>query len=164
MSKSIIDPYIGIEFEFNKLMSYQGLIDSLNNNESFLELEIGDPKTLKWDYDFLMTVMQLISNKHSYELEKINGFSYFWLAFDYIYEATTYALVNNKKQVGQTEMLNTFKYWDYLPFELRLDILDDLFIQENIDYENHPFQLSAPRKKEKFQKIIPFKILQKRTD
>ena len=63
MSKSIIDPYIGIEFEFNKLMSYQGLIDSLNNNESFLELEIGDPTTLKWDYDFLMTVMQLIANK-----------------------------------------------------------------------------------------------------
>ena len=156
--------YLGTSFDFDDLMGYKGMIESLCHNESFLDLEIGDPNDLLWDYDFLMTTMQLINQNHSAELERINVFSNFWMVFDFISEATTYALINNKQQVGQEEMIRTFKYWEYLPFNLRLDILDDLFTQENIDYSNHPFQISHPRKQPTYQKIIPFRAIKKETE
>ena len=156
--------YVDLDFDFHELLGYQGMVDSICHCDEFQELELGDPTELTWDYDFLMTVMQIIVDNHSFKLERINGFSYFWLVFDYINEVTIYSLVNNRKTVGQKEMINTFKNWQYLPFELKLDILDDLFVQENIDYHEHPFQLSGPRKKKSFQKIIPFKIPQSKTE
>ena len=164
MAKNSKNLYLDLDFDFSELLGYQGMVDAISHCDEFEELELGDPSTLVWDYDFLMTVLRSMVDNHSYQLEQINGFSYFWLAFDYINEVTVYSLVNDRQVVGQQEMLNTFKFWDYVPFDLKLDILDDLFIQENIDYRQHPFQLSGPRNKPKFQKIIPFRIPQKKTE
>ena len=51
------------------------------------------------------------------------------------------------------EMINAFKNWDYIPFNLQLDILDDLFEQENIPYEEHPYGVKKKRNKTKIIKI-----------
>lgn len=51
-------------------------------------------------------------------------------------------------------MLNAFKNWRYIPFNLQLDILDDIFEQENLSYEDHPYKISKKRKnKEKIIRI-----------
>ena len=48
--------------------------------------------------------------------------------------------------VSYKEMINAFKNWDYIPFNLQLEILDDLFEQEEISYEEHPYGLKKPKK------------------
>lgn len=156
MGDSMVD-FNTLDFDFNELLGYQGMIDTLNRSEGFEDLEMGDPSRLIWDYDFLMIIMRTIVEKENHQLQRINGFSYFWMVFDFINEATIYALANNRSQVGQKEMINTFKHWEYLPFDVKLDALDDIFIQENIDYEYHPFGLKHARKKTNYQKIIQFK-------
>ena len=153
-----------LDFDFNELLGYQGMVDSLNRSEGFEDLELGDPTTLVWDYDFLMTTMRTIVEKENHQLQRINGFSYFWMVFDFINEATIYALVNDREQVGQREIISTFKHWEYLPFDIKLDALDDIFTQENIDYENHPFGLKHSRKKQSHQKIIQFQPNFKKTN
>lgn len=153
-----------LDFDLNDIMSYRGLIDSIEKSEKFMDMELGDPRTLTWDFEFLMTTMQTIGNGQRERLQQINGYSNFWMVFDFIYEATTYALVNNRTQVGRKEILSTFKYWDYIPFDIQLDALDDLFRQEGIDYSEHPYQISGPRNKKPYQKIIPFKLPNNKTD
>ena len=134
-----------VEFEVNDLFGYQGLVDSISMSQDFEEMDLGDPHLLNWDYEFLMTVIQTIATNYQHKLMKINGFSIFWMTADYIYQAMSYALANNRKEVGKKELINAFKYWDYVPLEVKLDALDDIFIQEEIDYSEHPYQ-----------KIIPF--------
>ena len=153
-----------VEFDVNDLMSYQGLVDTITRRDNFLEEGLGDPKNLIWDYDFLMTIIRTISDNYLPALQTINRFSQFWMVADFIYEATTYTLANNRTQVGQYEMLNTFKYWEYIPLNIKLDVLDDIFIQENIDYSNHPYQISKPRVKKTYQKIIPFPSIKKESN
>lgn len=102
--------FSALDFDFNELLGYQGMVYSLNRSDEFEDLELGDPTTLIWDYDFLMTTMRTIVEKESHQLQRINGFSYFWMVFDFINEATIYALVNNRKQVGQREIISTFKH------------------------------------------------------
>lgn len=144
------------DFDVNDLFAYKGIVDSISGCEYFKEEELGEPTNLIWDYDFLMTTMKIILEKNNHKLQRLNGFSTFWMVCDFINEATIYSLVNNRNIVGKKEIINTFKNWEYLPIDLRLDVLDDLFIQENIDYQFHPFGLSHPRKKIAHQKIIRF--------
>ena len=56
--------------------------------------------------------------------------------------------------VGYKEMINCFKGWRYIPFKLQLEILDDLFEQENISYDEHPYDIKHKRKNK--EKIIQF--------
>lgn len=67
-----------------------------------------------------------------------------------------YALVNNRQQVGQTELINTFKNWDYIPFDMKLSVLNTLFTEEDIDFSTHPFGVSKKREKPA-TKIIQFR-------
>ena len=52
-------------------------------------------------------------------------------------------------------MIATFKNWRYLPFNLKLKVLDDIFEQEQISYDEHPFKISGTKKQP--QKVIEFK-------
>lgn len=145
-----------VEFEVNDLFGYQGLVDSISMSQDFEEMDLGDPRLLNWDYEFLMTVIQTIATNYQHKLMKINGFSIFWMTADYIYQAMSYALANNRKEVGKKELINVFKYWDYVPLEVKLDVLDDIFLQEEIDYSEHPYKISKPRGRKQYQKIISF--------
>jgi hypothetical protein len=68
-----------------------------------------------------------------------------------------YALVNNKDVVDQDVVINSFKNWEYIPFQTKLSVLDTLFTEEDIDFSKHPFKISPKKKEKPIQKIIEFK-------
>jgi len=74
-----------------------------------------------------------------------------------------YVLVNKRYEVGKDELINVFKYWNYLPFNICLDVLDSLFEEYDIPYSKHPFGIKEPRKKE-VQKVIQFPKIKPKED
>ena len=121
------------------------LIGCYVNNEGMQEL---GNTFLDWDYDFLRRLLVLIAFKYRKQLVDQHGTLHnnLNLTSSFIYQALSYAVVNNRKMVSYKEMINAFKNWDYIPFNLQLDILDDLFEQENIPYEEHPYGVKKSRK------------------
>ena len=132
------------DFDIEDLNQVYSLIGCYVNNEDMQEL---GNTFLDWDYDFLRKILVLISTKYRQELVKEYGQEYnnLNLAGTFIYNALSYAVVNNREMVGYKEMINCFKGWNYIPFNLQLDILDDLFEQEGIPYEEHPYDIKKKR-------------------
>lgn len=132
------------DFDIEDLNQVYSLIGCYVNNEDMQEL---GNTCLDWDYDFLRKILVLISTKYRQELVKEYGQEYnnLNLARTFIYNALSYAVVNNREMVGYKEMINCFKGWNYIPFNLQLDILDDLFEQEGIPYEEHPYDIKKKR-------------------
>lgn len=132
------------DFDIEDLNQVYSLIGCYANNEDMQEL---GNTFLDWDYDFLRKILVLISTKYRQELVKEYGQEYnnLNLAGTFIYNALSYAVVNNREMVGYKEMINCFKGWNYIPFNLQLDILDDLFEQEGIPYEEHPYDIKKKR-------------------
>ena len=132
------------DFDIEDLNQVYSLIGCYANNEDMQEL---GNTFLDWDYDFLRKILVLISTKYRQELVKEYGQEYnnLNLAGTFIYNALSYAVVNNREMVGYKEMINAFKNWDYIPFNLQLDILDDLFEQEGIPYDEHPYDIKKKR-------------------
>ena len=132
------------DFDIEDLNQVYSLIGCYANNEDMQEL---GNTFLDWDYDFLRKILVLISTKYRQELVKEYGQEYnnLNLARTFIYNALSYAVVNNREMVGYKEMINCFKGWNYIPFNLQLDILDDLFEQEGIPYEEHPYDIKKKR-------------------
>lgn len=140
-------------FDIESLGNIMYVIKGYSENEQMQEL---GNTNLEWDYDFLQKILTLISIKYRHQLVKEHGeyHNNFNLAASFVYNALSYAAVNNRSQVGYQEMLNAFKNWRYIPFKLQLEILDDLFEQENLSYEDHPYKISKKRKNpEKIIKI-----------
>lgn len=152
-------------FDAENLSDYRALIDSVADLKEFEEENYGNPKNLIWDMDLLRTIIKTIS-RHSQEIEEYRGeYSLFNVAASFIYNASLYATLNNRREVGLQEQLNTFKEWPYLPFELRLDVLDEVFTENGISYENHPFNLTkARRQKTKIIKFNPHTSSSKNTE
>lgn len=132
------------DFDIEDLNQVYSLIGCYVNNEDMQEL---GNTCLDWDYDFLRKILVLISTKYRQELVKEYGQEYnnLNLAGTFIYNALSYAVVNNREMVGYKEMINCFKGWNYIPFNLQLDILDDLFEQEGIPYDEHPYDIKKKR-------------------
>ena len=132
-------------FDIEDLNQIYSLIGCYVNNEMMQEL--GNTR-LDWDYDFLRRLLVLISTKYRRQLIDEHGTRHnnLNLTSSFIYNALSYAVVNEREMVGYKEMINAFKNWDYIPFNLQLEILDDLFEQEEISYEEHPYGLKKPKK------------------
>ena len=164
MSKKQEEPTdLHLNFDIDDPESYRQLVAAFCDNHIFDEM--GDAEALEWDYSFLRTTIATISKSQRKRLlTEVSDYSDFWMAADFIFDATTYALVNNKQSVTVSEILNTFKNWDYIPFDMKLDSLDVLFQQEGLDYSQHPFKVSKPRNKKTYQKILPFKAKNQETE
>lgn len=132
-------------FDIEDLNQIYSLIGCYVNNEMMQEL---GNTMLDWDYDFLRRLLVLISTKYRRQLIDEHGTRHnnLNLTSSFIYNAISYAVVNEREMVGYKEMINAFKNWDYIPFNLQLEILDDLFEQEEISYEEHPYGLKKPKK------------------
>ena len=132
-------------FDIEDLNQIYSLIGCYVNNEMMQEL---GNTMLDWDYDFLRRLLVLISTKYRKQLIDEHGTRHnnLNLTSSFIYNALSYAVVNEREMVGYKEMINAFKNWDYIPFNLQLEILDDLFEQEEISYEEHPYGLKKPKK------------------
>lgn len=145
-------------FDIDSETDYYELILSYIQDPYYIEKGYGDPYNIDWNVSFLKKVIKIIVRDHRKELlEKDPHYSNFRLTASLVENSLMYALINNKEQVGPTEIINTFKNWDYLPFNVELSVLDTLFTEENIDFANHPFGISKKSKEKSYQKIIEFK-------
>ncbi len=157
IAKLITPPKTRTSFDYHDWRFYRDIVASIEDSDYFIENDLGDPHGLAWDYHTLQGIVSTILDNHKEDIppdeEADPAFS---LVCSYIYDAMIYATVNNRHEVGRQELLNTFKNWTYLPFELRLDILDEYMVENHIDYSHHPFQISGPRKKAPFQKVITY--------
>lgn len=141
-------------FDIYSERDYHTLIQNFSSSEEILKL--GNPNELEWNMDLLIKIIQTIGLNYRDELLENNAsHNNLNLAASYIYNLISYALVNKRKEVGYKEMIATFKNWNYLPFSIKLKALDDIFEQEQISYEEHPFKISASKKQP--QKVIEFK-------
>ena len=105
--------------------------------------------------DFLKRVLVLIAANYRQELiEYHNDYSNLALASSLITNSITYALVNNRSEVGQREILSSFKNWRYIPFTMQDKILTKLFEEDEIDYSLHPYRERRDPKVTKSAKII----------
>lgn len=154
-NQEVGDKYMG--FDIDDGNDYYNIIKSLEQSKYFLENDLGDPRNLDWDIDFLRTIIKTIIRDHRQELKKtIPDFQAISLASSFIYNAMVYATVNNREQVHQEELINTFKNWTYLPFFTRKEIVDTLFEEQELSSIEHPFKTPAQQKTKTIQKIIPF--------
>ncbi len=146
------------EFDLEDGAGYFELIKAFAADPSFREEGLGDPRGMDWDMDFLRTIVKTIVRDHHEELKKHDPeYCPIDLTASLISNATVYALVNNREAVGKTELLNTFKTWTYMPFQMSLSVLETLFEEQNIDYKEHPFGIKKKRTTPKqYQKVIKF--------
>lgn len=143
-------------FDIDDANDYHTLIQAYTEDEKLKE-DYGDPNILDWDMELLVRIITLIGTKYRQELIELkqDNHSNFNLASSFIYNAMIYSLVNKKTQVGYKEMLNTFKNWSYLPFDLKLRVIDDIIEQENLSQQDHPYGIKKSNQKTN-QKIIKF--------
>lgn len=153
----------GANFDITNIEDYKTVIQAVCSNDK-LE-QYGNPYALDWDMDFLYRIMNLIATNYRQELVQMNEeFPNIALVGNYVFNAIIYALVNNREEVGQREMLATFKNWTYLPFAVQDKVLTQLFEEDGIDYSLHPYRLrrDPAQDKSKVVKISDFKTLIKR--
>lgn len=143
----------GYNFDITSESDLHTLIVSACDSEHYKEY--GNPHTLDWDMDFLKRILTLIAANHRQELIEIHpDYSNLALASSYITNAITYALVNNRQEVGQRELLSTFKNWHYIPFSMQDKVLTKLFEEDGIDYNLHPYRDRKDPSLERKPKII----------
>lgn len=129
----------GYNFDITSESDLNAIILAASNHENFRKY--GNPDELNWNMDFLSRVLTLIATNYRQELiEYHNDYSNLALASSLITNSITYALVNNRKEVGQREILSTFKNWRYVPFTMQDKILTKLFEEDGIDYSLHPYR------------------------
>lgn len=146
-----------MEFDIEDGNEYFGIIKQLEISNHFADNDLGDPRGLDWDIDFLRTIVKTIERDHHNELaEAIPNYQPIRLAGSFIYNAMTYAVVNNKGQVSRQEQLNAFKEWNWMPFDIRLQVLDTLYQEQDLDSTTHPFGIRQKPKEKVVRKIIPF--------
>lgn len=145
-------------FDINESSDYQELIMSYALDPYYLEKGYRDPRDIDWDLGFFKKVVQLIVRDHREELLKNNSYySNYNLTSSLVSNTLMYALVNNKDVVDQDVVINSFKNWEYIPFQTKLSVLDTLFTEEDIDFSKHPFKISQKKKEKPIQKIIEFR-------
>lgn len=129
----------GYNFDITSESDLNAIILLASNHENIRQY--GNPDSLNWDMDFLNRVLTLIATNYRQELiEYHKDYSNLALATSFIINTITYALVNKKEEVGQREILNTFKNWRYIPFSMQDKILTKLFEEDGIDYSLHPYR------------------------
>lgn len=144
-------------FDIHNLGWYQQLINFVVTDESMKEY-YGNCESLKWDVEFLQKVITLTATKHRERLiEKDENYTNFHLAGTLIEKAASYAMVNKREKVGKEEIINAFKAWTYVPFDIQMDVLDDIFLLEELDYDMHPYgKRQASKPKENIFKISDY--------
>lgn len=129
----------GYNFDITSESDLNTIILLASNHENIRQY--GNPDSLNWDMDFLNRVLTLIATNYRQELiEYHEEYSNLALATSFITNAITYALVNKREEVGQREIISTFKNWRYVPFSMQDKILTKLFEEDGIDYSLHPYR------------------------
>lgn len=140
-------------FDYESTDNYQTLIAIACDNE-YLKT-FGNPWIIDWDIYFLKDIMKVILEQFQNDIIQCNeNYSEIGFVGSFIFNVLNYALVNQKEHIGEMEIINTFKYWEYLDFELKANILNTIFEKFGIDSSKYHF---FPKKVLRQRKIINFR-------
>ena len=147
-----------IEWKYDNEYNYITLIEALEVSEEFQELQIGSAKDLCWDLPFIQAMNIFIHDNYQDELLRIHEeYSNFALMGQFLFYTMAYAVEEEISEVTSDVVLASFAEWPLLPFNLKLQIIDDFFEKENLNYLEHPFRDKKPTSKPYQKKIIPLK-------
>lgn len=145
-------------FDIENIDDYQTIIQGIIAKDQYLS-NFGDTNSLTWDMKSLQNIICIIAKDHRRQLlEAKDEYCNFDLTVSFIYNAMCYGIMNHKNEIGQKELLATFREWNYLPFELRATIASDIIEKQALEANLHPFYKTKPKEK---TKVIPISSIKK---
>lgn len=142
-------------FQYDDCREYEMLIKVFIDKEYFNKY--GDASSIDWNIPLIRDIMSLIVVEFDKELkEEVENYSPIDFITSFIYNLGVYCLVNNRNDVGPYEIVNVFKNWNVVPFNLRLSIVNRIFEKYELDIANHPFEIKEIHHQDSQRKIIQF--------
>lgn len=130
--------YVLASFDVDDIKSYEMLKQIYQSNEYN---PYKDAFLVNWDLEAIRDCMSLIVRRFGIIIEKYNEDLYHYeMVANFFFNLNAYASVNKVSSVGIREIINTFKCWNYFDFNLKLDIIDAIFEEFNLDYSMHPYR------------------------
>lgn len=124
--------------EINAPEYYQFILDYLSADGFFNDF--GNPELLSWDFEFMSQVGDIINRLYGDKITKSTNDGTTILA-TLVSEAGIYALVNDKNEVGATEIMNSIKNWtQYLNFNEKANVFNAINEETSCSY--HPYHKS----------------------
>lgn len=136
--------YVIANFDINDIEEYERLMriyKEMDNNP------YRDAFLVEWDLEAIRDCMALIVRRFGLIIEN-RGEDLFHceMAATFMYNLCAYASVNKVSHVGIKEIINTFKNWSYFDHNLKVDIVDAIFEEFDLDYSMHPYRKKKKNK------------------
>lgn len=141
-------------FDVNDISWYEKMLKygSEANNNTY-----GNYYDVEWDLEALRDIMSFMLSNFRWKFIDAKGDYYnSEVVISFIHNVFVYAKVNNRDKVGINEIIQTFKNWNFFEglFALKLEVLDAIFANFNLDYSMHPYR--SKQIKEEKGKILKF--------
>lgn len=141
-------------FDIEDIKSYKIIVEGMREIDNYL-CNFGDISVIEWDYEALQKVVCIITKEFRKELVKQrDDYTEFGLTTSLAYNAMAYAVLNKKKCVSYLELLNTFKEWNYIAYDLRCIIANHL--KNKLDIPNVNYPLNMKKSSYSKRKIVDF--------
>lgn len=128
-------------FDIENTASYKIIVEGMLQLDDYL-CYYGDTTIIEWDYEALQKVVCLIARDFRKELIKqIDDYTEFDLTASLAHHALAYATLNKKSRISYQELLNTFKDWDYISYDLRCTIAEYLINKLEMSKEDYPLNI-----------------------
>lgn len=128
-------------FDLENIESYKIIVEGIIAFDDYL-CNFGDTRMIEWDYEALQKIVCLIAKEFRKELIKqIANYTDYDLTVSLIHNAMAYAVLNKKSRVSYQELLNTFKEWNYITYDLRCVIAEKIINKFNMSEEDYPLNI-----------------------
>ena len=140
-------------FDIENIEDYHLILNGLLSHDEYYS-QFGDISKLTIDLEQVKEIMIIISEKFKQELiENDPDYRNLDLVVSFINNLIIYLLVNNKTSVDTKEILHTFKEWDYITLDMKINMIDEIFANKELDYSINPYRT---KEKEKVPKILKY--------
>ncbi len=164
-AKTNSDAYDLPMFDIDNINDYIVTIQATEVSQNFQDLEIGSAEDLTWDVGFIQQVIKLMASNYHDELLAIDeDHSNFNLASKFLLQTMAYAVANRIDIVTSDVVIKSLANWDYLPFSIKMPIMDDIFASFDLDYSLHPYRHKQPDAGKQVQKVIQFRTAPKKEE
>lgn len=141
-------------FSVENMEDYKTIVEGMISIDDYL-CKFGDITAIKWNYEQLKTVICYITKVFRKELIKeIDNYTEFDLTASLAHNALAYAVLNKKETIDYNVLLNTFKDWEYLPYNIRCEIASYLIDELKISKTAYPLNIKKTSKE--YKKILEF--------
>lgn len=149
---------LSLNFDTSVIDNYEQIIQGLISADDYL-IQYGDISKVEWDMEVLRDFLCIILKDYKLELSSYNPtHSNFDFSRNFIYNLMCYAVFNHKKRIGGCEMIQTLKNVDFIPWDLRCNMITD--VKEKMsDSLMNSFATSETKNTD--HKILPFEKVKK---